>query len=136
MGPFLSNFTFSFHQALILSDEPLTGLPFSGTIPYTNPWALQTSISFQHILKNSILGLRHFPPPSLISSLLGLLFLCSLLGRKLIFSLILFIANIFLCQIPTPFINFNVRAVTKCVHSNQQMLIQQSRWLLSISNIW
>uniref|UniRef100_A0A0A9CTT0 Uncharacterized protein n=1 Tax=Arundo donax TaxID=35708 RepID=A0A0A9CTT0_ARUDO len=32
-GPFLSNFTFSFHQALMLSDAPLTGLPLSGMIP-------------------------------------------------------------------------------------------------------
>ncbi|KAL8167422.1 hypothetical protein V2J09_008921 [Rumex salicifolius] len=50
-GEFWSNRTVFFHQWRRLSEEPVTGFPFSGTIPYTNPCALQTSISFTMYLR-------------------------------------------------------------------------------------
>ena len=42
----------------------ITGLPFLGMIPWTKPWALQTSISFNTYLRISSCALL---PPSLIS---------------------------------------------------------------------
>ena len=50
-GPLRSKRTFSFHQERRLSEALLTGLPFSGMMPYTNPCALHTSIILSMYLR-------------------------------------------------------------------------------------